>query len=585
METRDKSYLRKPIPLSWSVLLALMIHGPLLMMQLPATTSYDTNFHIFFASHYAQHWFDPWNTKWFAGFSQTTYPPIGHQWIAVFSYLVGLNMAYMLVQLIGVVLFPIGVYKFSKLWVSTRAASYAAFLSVFLGSLSFLVYSAGQLSTTLAAPFYLLAMPYIYEWLRWGRMRAFIKGLLFVVVGAGIHHVTLIFASLLFALPVVWLAWSDRRTEGGAATAAVVSRTLAFGVVSAAAVGITLLPYWLAILQHPITQVPIPHASRSNLLLSGWATFTNYFLAQYGFMILALPFIFIKGATRRLLPLMLFFWLTFIFSLGGTTPIPRWLTGRAFEILTFERYSLWASMLALPIVGLLVEEVVDRWPRWGAAAVALGAVATCSFALAWVSMSPFKTIGGMNVNSVISFLNRDGHDKFRYFTLGFGNALPKVSTYTDASSVDGEYNSARLLPEMTQYGSAQLTSAKFYGREGMEALRAMLKHANKYGIKWIFVHDTYYDPLLAFAGWRRIEIFDNGLISVWTKDDVPPAHAIESDAMPAPWEGLLWGTLPFGASLLCLFVAVMFPDRVRALEVVQPSSAPEPMSIYAREAR
>ena len=585
METREKSYLRRPIPLAWSVVLALMIHAPLLMMQLPETTSYDTNFHIFFASQYAQHWFDPWNVKWFAGFSQTTYPPIGHQWIAVFSYLIGLNMAYMLVQLIGVLLVPISVYKFSRLWVSTRAASYAAFLSVFLGSLTFLVYSAGQLSTTLSAPVLLLSMSYMYEWLRWGRGRAFLKGLLFATVAAGIHHVTLIFATLLFALPVLWLAWIDRRTEGSGATGAVFGRALIFAAFCGAAIGITLLPYFLAILQHPITQAPIPHASRNNLLLAGWNNFINYFLVQYGFMVLAIPFIFIKGSTRRLVPLMVFFWITFIFSLGGTTPIPRMLLGRAFEILTFERYALWASMLALPIVGLLVEDLIERWPRWSASAVALAAAATCALALAWISVSPFKTIGGMNVNSVISFLNRDGHDKYRYFTLGFGNALPKVSTYTDASSVDGEYNSARLLPEMTQYGSAQLTSAKFYGRQGMEALRAMLKHSNKYGIKWIFVHDTYYEPLLAFSGWRKSEVFDNGMISLWSKDDVPPAHPIASDAIPPPWEGLLWGTLPFGASVLALFVAFMFPDRVRALEVVPPSEAPAAVSIYASEAR
>jgi hypothetical protein len=585
VETRDKSYLRRPIPLSWTVVLSLMLNAPLLMMQLPINTSYDANFHIFFASHYAQHWFDPWNTKWFAGFSQTTYPPLGHQWIAVFSYIVGLNMAYMLVQLIGVLLFPIGVYRFAKLWVSTRAASYAAFLSVFLGSLWFLVYSSGQLSTTLAAPFYLLALPYCYEWLRWGRARAFFKGVLFMVVAAGIHHVTLIFGAPLLALPVLWLAWSDRRTEGSGATPAVVSRAVLFAVICGAAVGIVLLPYFLTILQHPITQVPIPHGSRNNLLLTEFDNVINYFLVPYGFLLPALPFILIKGATRRLMPLTTFFWLTFIFSLGSTTPLPRWVMGRAFEILTFERFSLWASMLALPVVGLLVEEWLERSPRFAAAAVSVAAVATVSFALGWMNISPFKTVGAMNVNSVLQFLNRDGHDKYRYFTLGFGNALPKVSTYSDASSVDGEYNSARLLPEMTQYGSGQLSSAKFYGRQGMEALRAMLKHANKYGVKWVFVHDPYYEPLLAFAGWRRIEVFESGMITVWTKDDVPPARPVVSDAVPPAWEGLLWGTLPFGCSLLALFVAFMFPDRVRALEVVPPSTMPTPVSIYAREAR
>jgi hypothetical protein len=75
------------------------------------------------------------------------------------------------------------------------------------------------------------------------------------------------------------------------------------------------------------------------------------------------------------------------------------------------------------------------------------------------------------------------------------------------------------------------------------------------------------------------------LITLWSKDDVAPAQPIASDAMPPPWQGLLWGTLPFGASVLALFVAFMFPDRVRALEVVPPSEAPAPVSIYAQEAR
>src|SRR5215467_10644583 len=136
------------------VLVALAVHGPLLFMRLPAN-SYDTNFHIFFASHYAQHWFNPWNEKWFAGFSQTTYPPLGHQWVALLSYVVGLRMAFMLVQLLAVVLTPIGVYRFARLWVSERASSYAALFSAFLGILEFLVFSAGQLSTTLSLPLYL----------------------------------------------------------------------------------------------------------------------------------------------------------------------------------------------------------------------------------------------------------------------------------------------------------------------------------------------------------------------------------------------------------------------------------------------
>ena len=197
-------------------------------------------------------------------------------------------------------------------------------------------------------------------------------------------------------------------------------------------------------------------------------------------------------------------------------------------------------MLALPMVGLLAKELIERFPRPATLGLGIAGVATFALTLGWSNWSPFRSIGGLNIDSAAAFLNRDGHDQYRYLTLGFGNALPKLSTYSDAPSIDGEYNSARLLPEMTSYGSAQLTSAKFFGTAGMDSLRAILQHANKYGLKYIFVHDRYYEPLLVFAGWHQIEVYDEGAITVWSKDHVPPAHKIISDAIPAPWEGLMW---------------------------------------------
>ena len=123
----------RPIPISLIFLTAFVIHAPLLLMKLPLK-SYDTNFHIFFASHYAHHWFDPWNPKWYAGFSQMTYPPLAQQWLALISNITGLDLAYMLVQFVAILLLALGVFRFSRLWVDERAASYAALASVFLGS-------------------------------------------------------------------------------------------------------------------------------------------------------------------------------------------------------------------------------------------------------------------------------------------------------------------------------------------------------------------------------------------------------------------------------------------------------------------
>ena len=45
--------------------------------------------------------------------------------------------------------------------------------------------------------------------------------------------------------------------------------------------------------------------------------------------------------------------------------------------------------------------------------------------------------------------------------------------------------------------------------------------------------------LVNFAGWRKVESYESGTITVWSKEDVPPAKPIPSDAMPTALEGLL----------------------------------------------
>jgi hypothetical protein len=555
----------RPIPLLGILLVALAVHGPLLMMQLPSG-SFDANFHIFFASHYVHHWFNPWNEKWFAGFSQTTYPPLTHQWIALLSNVVGLNMGYMLVQLVAVLLLPVGVYRFARIWVDETAASYAALGSVFLGSLTFLTYQAGQLATVASVALYLNALPYFYEWMTSASGLSLAKGVAVGWAAAAAHHVTLIFGLVLFAGPVLWVACLDAKKErASASVGGAIGRAIVFAVIVAVGVGVILMPYWIAIIRHPIHQIPIPHDSRANFLVKTTAGI-NYFIIPYGALILAIPFILWRGASvQRLRPLLWGFWVTAIFGLGGTTPLPRWVLGRAFEILTFERFTFWATLLAMPIVGLLAADWLRRFRAKAAVGLAIAAVGSLSLALAWLAINPYRPRGVLNVEPVDAFLNRDGHDAYRYLTLGFGNDLSKVSTYTDAGTVDGEYNSARLLPEMTHYGSAQLTNAKFYGSAGMDSLRSMLRHANRYGLKFIFVHDPYYEPLLTFAGWRKIETFNEGSITAWEKDDVPPAHQIQSDAIPPAWQGFMWGTLPIGASLLAIFLEVFFSNKRRVL--------------------
>jgi hypothetical protein len=563
----------RALPLSWIFLAALVVHLPLLLMKLPLK-SYDANFHIFFASHYLHNWFDPWNPKWYAGFSQTTYPPLPQQWLALLSRIVGLDMAYMAVQFAAILLLTLGVYRFSLLWVNQRAATFAALASVFVGSECFLVYSAGQLSTTFAAPLYLNALPYLFEWVRHGNRRSFLKGGALLVAAAAAHHATLLFGSLLFALPVLALVVLDRQDGERISTPAFLARTGIIALVVGAAVAVVLLPFWIALIHYPVTQTPIPHPSRANYLLSPeWGL--NYFVVPYGPLILALPFILWRGASvARLRPLLLGFWLAFLVGLGGTTPVGRLVLGRAFDVLTMERFSYWATLLALPFVGLLAAELIDRFQLRAVVGLTVAAALSSGVAVAWATYRPADA-ADFKVDAVAAWLNRDGHDRYRYVTLGFGNKISRLAVLTDASSVDGEWNSGRMLPELTEYGAGALTSSKYFGQPGLQALSAILHHADRYGLKWVFLKDPYYEPLLVFGGWRKVDDLEDKTITVWNKEDVPPAVPVNAPQIPPRWQGLLWGSLPIGSSILALVLVFIPEKRWQRQRVAEPSTAQE----------
>ena len=561
----------QPIPVAYLLMVAAFVHLPLLLMKLPLK-SYDTNFHIFFASHYVHHWFDPWNTKWYAGFSQTTYPPLPQQWTALLSNIFGLDLAYMAVQFIAILLLVVGVYRFSLLWVSPRAASIAALASVFLGSESFLVYSAGQLGTTFAAPIYLNALPFLLVWIRWGNWRSFAKATALFAAAAAAHHATLLFGSIFFAFPVLALALLDRHNGERLSAQAFGIRTITIAVAAGAAIAIVLLPFWIDLIRYPVTQTPIPHPSRANFILSPqWGL--NYFVVPYGGLILALPFIFIRGSlAARLRPLLFGFWLAFLLGLGGTTPVGHVVLGRAFEVLTMERFSYWATLLALPFVGLLADELVNRFRMRAVMGLAIVAAFSCALAVGWSTYRPADA-EDFKVDSVASWLNRDGHDQYRYITLGFGNKIARLAMMTDAGSVDGEWNSGRMLPELTRYGGGALTSAKYFGTAGLDSLRAMLEDADHYGLKWVFVRDRYYDPLLSFAGWRPVDSLEDNTIIVWSKDGVPPATPLNASQIPPRWQGLMWGVLPFGSSIFAILVLLVPEKRRQRIAVQHPVAA------------
>jgi hypothetical protein len=53
--------------------------------------------------------------------------------------------------------------------------------------------------------------------------------------------------------------------------------------------------------------------------------------------------------------------------------------------------------------------------------------------------------------------------------------------------------------------------------------------------------------------------------------------------MPPHWQGLIWGILPFGSSLLAILV-IFIPERKRSLQWATESHANEELPVRARMA-
>lgn len=549
----------QPIPVSAIVLFALAIHGPLLMMEVPRYSA-DASTHMFFAQHYANHWFSPWNEKWFGGFSQTTAPPLVHQWIAIFSRFMNISMAYMVVQLIAILLLSAGVYRYARVWVGGRSASLAAIASIFAGSLALVVYQAGQLPTVLATAFLLNAFSYLYSWSRSATFGAAVKGILLFACAAATDHITFFLGTALFGLPMVLLAGRDRAEEGSAigGRAAAWSRAAVFAAIGAGIAVVVLMPFWIHFFGQRFKQLPVPNGSRDNLLFN-WESAVTFWVLPMGALILALPFVFGEGASeRRLRPLFIAFFTALVLGLGGTTPAAH-AFGGAFDLLTFDRFTFWATLLMLPIVGVLAARLIQRHGQRAVVSLVIAAALSFGVEFAWINLTQTST-SIFNVDAVVNFLGRDQHNKYRYLTLGFGPNFANVAMRSDANTVDGNYGAGKLLPELEPFGGLRLNNAREYGATGMEALRAVLKHANQYGLKYIFVRDRYYEPLLAFAGWRQVESYDNGNVTLWSKEDVPTARWAEPSAQVSGLQRTFWGTLPIGVSLLAIVALFVFAE-------------------------
>jgi hypothetical protein len=572
-----------------AIVLAFVYHG-VLLLSYNFEKTYEALLHVFFADHYYRYWWSPWDYRWYTGFTMTSYPPGAEQSIALVAHLFrgSLLNAFIAVQLAAILTITLGMYRFASVWVSEEAAGYAALLVVFCSSMTETVHVFGQLPTTLALGFLLNAVPYAYSWLDRGRKRDLCGALAFSAATTAAQQITALFGAVFFVLPVVALVMvqkfrqplADESTQRRVRVSRknvralfvrrlrrvlpVSARAVIYGTGLVVALIIVVLPYWMYSRSDPITQVPIPSASRDNFLVDTSASLV-FWLIPYGLSILTFPYAFYKGYSTKGVPLALSYSLLVLLSTGGTTPLPHMILGNAFNLLTLDRFALWATFIQLPWLGefvvsmrkgklaKLLQGQMGFVTWWAIQVVLLLSYLALSINVAnFVQFRRFQPTP-IAFQPIITFLNKDQHARWRYITLGFGDQMSLLSSATLATSVDGDYNAPRQLPELNISFVGRLEGAKYAGIPDIGSLQQVLAIPEKYNLKYIFSNDSFYDPLLFFSGWHRLQRLEDGII-VWERADIPPLPDVLPQKNISVVHSVMWGTIPMAAIFAALIV-------------------------------
>lgn len=566
---------------------SLAFHGGLLWAGSYRGT-YDAYVHIFFADHYARAWWDLWEPRWYTGFTMVSYPPLTHQLTALISKAASLPTGFIVVMVTASVTTTLGVYRFSRLWVDHRPATYAALLAVFSSSIAETVHVFGQLPTMFVMGVMLNALPFVWYWADKGTLRDLLRGWALLMVAAAGHHVTTLFGMVFFSGPILTTVLLRKFRTPHPQESDIIFKRLSikilwrlalrrvrrvlpafvrcgiFGVGLIMILVITVLPYWLWSRSDPITQITIPHASRDSFLVNQPAGFM-FFLVPWGVLLLVLPYAIYKGFSSPSWILASSLALLSLLGTGGTTPIPAFLLRAAFYILTLDRFTFWATIVILPFAGQFVESLLHgrlgNWiaghfgTGWRFGLVGLFGLGMVGFALFTANLTQFRRFqpAPVDMQPIVEFLAKDNHDHWRYLTLGFGDQMAWLSAQTPALNVEGNYHSARRLPELTSTPIERLDGAKFTNIPGLGSLQQFLTNPQRYSLKYVFVNDDFYEPLLYFAGWHKLSQLEND-VQVWERADVPPLPAAIPVQVYPTWQRLMWGGLPVGSLVVTAVV-------------------------------
>jgi len=561
-----------------AVLLAFLCHG-LFIVTGRYRLSYDAFTHMLFANHYAEHWFSLWETRWYAGFTVVSYPPLTHQLIALFIPVLGFDKAFALILWFVTSLYPLGIYAFSRIFTGKISASYAALASALLLPIYVTAHIFGQLPFLTSTLFALFSAASLNRYLREGGMHNFLLTVSLYTTTMAAHHATLLVQPFFILAIIAKNLFSHGATETQRklnlrvfGSPWLTLRLVLFTLTTSLAGLLVIIPFW----QWGTTQAlqtPIDHLSRHNFLTDPLAP-AIFLLPMYGPLLFIIPFL-IRKWHPRFIGLLVAFIILFLLGLGGTTRLPQLFFGSAWEWLTYDRFAFWASLTLLPFFGIFfiwMKKKLRLIPYPIPASLRKNFIPTATFALfaatalgSWFTPYLFRLQPDpIHMQPIVDFLNTDNRSQYRYLTFGFGDQFAYLNLLTSATTIDGSYHTARELPELRASGIGQVDTS-YWALNGMNAIVPILQKSGEHGIRWGFVnpktlkaekfrwsilHHNPYLPILEQLGWVKIKTLDNGVVVYENPNAILPQ--LTKPPQTKPIVAFAWGVFPI-LSLIITF--------------------------------
>ena len=550
-----------------AILLAFLLHG-FFILTTRYRLSYDAYTHMLFANHYAENWFSLWEARWYTGFTVVSYPPLIHQLIAIFVPILGFDAAFAFILWIITTFYPLGIYAFSRIFVGNSAASYAALASAILLPIYVVAHIFGQLPFLASTFIALFGAASLNRYLREGGIHNLLLTVALLTTTMAAHHATLIIQPfLIFAVLVNHFAQRGSVTpqEQGANIFIIGRRVSFFTALAAITCIVVIWPFWEWGM-HQTMQTPIDHVSRHDFFTDPLAPLI-FFWPLYGPLVLIIPFLFARWPFR-FLGLIISFMLLFLLGLGGTTSLPHFFFGDAWEWLTYDRFAFWACLLLTPFFGVLFLQLKHRWGKHLASWLIPSTLLRKVFSAITFSVFTVTVFGSwltpflfpvqpepINMQPIVDFLKEEDRSQWRYLTFGFGDQFAYLNLLTKATTIDGSYHTARTLPELRESGIGQVDTV-YWALKGIPAVAPILQNSGEHGVRWGFVNRKDFIPELKKNGWIFVKLLRNG-IQVWENPQATLPKQSEPPFTP-PINSLSWGVLP-----LLSFVTTMTLSAAR----------------------